>query len=54
MDKTYRKIPLDEIPWNFETPPDVLVELVDSGKVKPCKIIDLGCGAGNSAIYLAR
>lgn len=53
MDRIYRKTSLNEIPWNFETPPDVLVELVDSGKVKPCKIIDLGCGTGNYAIYLA-
>ncbi len=53
MDKIYKNIPLREIPWNVETPPDALVELVDSGKVKPCKTIDLGCGAGNYAIYLA-
>jgi len=44
---------LNEIPWNIETPPDVLVGLVDSGKVKPCKTIDLGCGTGNYSIYLA-
>ncbi len=42
-----------EIPWNIETPPNALVELVESGKVKPCKTIDLGCGTGNYAIYLA-
>jgi len=53
MDKIYRNTPLEEIPWNIETPPDVLVELVESGKVKPCKTIDLGCGTGNYAIYLA-
>ena len=53
MDRIYKKIPLEEIPWNIETPPDALVELVDSGKVKPCKTIDLGCGTGNYAIYLA-
>jgi SAM-dependent methyltransferase len=53
MDSIYKNIPLEEIPWNIETPPDALVELVDSGKVKPCKTIDLGCGAGNYAIYLA-
>jgi 2-polyprenyl-3-methyl-5-hydroxy-6-metoxy-1,4-benzoquinol methylase len=53
MDKIYRNIPPEEIPWNIETPPDALVELVKSGKVKPCKTIDLGCGAGNYAIYLA-
>ncbi len=53
MERIYRKIPLNEIPWNIETPPNVLVELLDSGKVKPCKTIDLGCGTGNYAIYLA-
>ena len=53
MDKIYRNIPPEEIPWNIETPPNALVELVKNGKVKPCKTIDLGCGAGNYAIYLA-
>ena len=53
IDEIYRRIPLDKIPWNIDTPPDALVELVRSGKVKPCRTIDLGCGAGNYAIYLA-
>jgi len=53
MEDIYRDIPLEEIPWNRETPPPLLVELVESGKVKPCKTIDLGCGAGNYAVYLA-
>jgi SAM-dependent methyltransferase len=53
MDKIYRDVPLENIPWNIETPPHALIELVESGKVKPCKAIDLGCGAGNYAIYLA-
>ena len=53
MDRIYRKIPLNEIPWNIETPPNEIVQLVISGKVKPCKTIDFGCGAGNYAIYLA-
>lgn len=44
---------MNEIPWNRETPPDVLVGLVKSGKVKPCRTIDLGCGTGNYSIYLA-
>ena len=42
MDKFYGKTPLDEIPWNIETLPNVLIESVDSGKVKPCKTIHLG------------
>jgi SAM-dependent methyltransferase len=53
IDRIYQQVPLDKIPWNIETPPDALVELVQSGKVLPCKTIDLGCGAGNYAIYLA-
>ena len=53
VDKIYQTIPLDNIPWNSETPPDALVRIVQDGKVRPCKTIDLGCGAGNYAIYLA-
>ena len=53
MDDIYKNTPLEQIPWNMETPPAPLVELVDSGKVQPCTVIDLGCGAGNYAIYLA-
>lgn len=53
MDEIYRKIPIEKVPWNIETPPNALVELSESGKVKPCKTIDLGCGAGNYSLYLA-
>jgi cyclopropane fatty-acyl-phospholipid synthase-like methyltransferase len=53
IDGIYRRIPLAKIPWNIETPPGALVGLVKRGKVKPCRTIDLGCGAGNYAIYLA-
>jgi len=52
-DEIYRNVPLTEIPWNIEAPPDELVQLVGSGKIPPCDVIDLGCGAGNYAIYLA-
>ena len=53
VDRIYRTLPLDNIPWNSETPPDALVQLVQNGNVRPCRTIDLGCGAGNYAIYLA-
>ena len=53
IDRIYQKLPLDKIPWNSETPPDALIELVQDGKIRPCRTIDLGCGAGNYAIYLA-
>jgi methyl halide transferase len=53
IDEIYRRMPLDRIPWNSETPPDALVELIRSGRVRPCRAVDLGCGAGNYAIWLA-
>lgn len=53
IDEIYRKTPLDQIPWNEETPPAALVALVDSHVIDPCRAIDLGCGTGNYAIYLA-
>lgn len=53
LEKVYRDRPLKEIPWNFEAPPDELVELIEKKRIKPCKAIDLGCGTGNYALYLA-
>lgn len=53
MERIYQKTPLNEIPWNIEVPPDILTKLVESGELKPCKTIDLGCGTGNYSIYLA-
>jgi SAM-dependent methyltransferase len=53
VDRVYQKVPLDQIPWNIETPSEALVKLVQDGKVQPCRTIDLGCGVGNYTIYLA-
>lgn len=54
MEDIYRKMPLDKIPWNIETPPDLLVQLVEHKEVVPCRAIEFGCGAGNYAIWLAQ
>ena len=53
MDAIYGKSPLEKIPWNLTEPPALLVDLVDSGRVRPCRAVDLGCGAGNYAVWLA-
>ena len=53
LEEIYRRFHPEKIPWNREEPPPQLVELVESRKVKPCKAIDLGCGTGNYAVYLA-
>lgn len=39
--------------WTESEPPKELVNLIESGKIKPCKILDIGCGEGFYAIYLA-
>ena len=53
MDKIYASLPPEDIPWNIATPPALLVEAIESGRVKACRAIDLGCGAGNYAVWLA-
>ena len=53
MDAIYQELTLDQVPWNLEDPPALLVDLVTSGTLAPCDIVDLGCGAGNYAVWLA-
>jgi len=53
INKIYRDSPLEKIPWIYDTPPAILIELVNKGIVKPCRTLDLGCGIGNYSIYLA-
>lgn len=40
-------------PWDIGAREE-LVSLVEGGRLKPCRTIDLGCGAGANAIYLAQ
>lgn len=54
MEKIYKDIESNKIPWNIETPPELLVALVTSRTVRPCKLIELGCGTGNYVIYFSK
>lgn len=40
-------------PWVGDARPE-LVELVNTGRLQPGRAIDLGCGEGENAIFLAR
>ena len=40
-------------PWVGSARPE-LVELVESGRLRPGRAIDLGCGEGDNAIFLAQ
>ena len=53
MERIYSNVPLDEIPWNIESTPEILIELLETGMVASCKALDAGCGTGNYAVYLA-
>ena len=52
MESIYRDLSLDKIPWHLEEPPELLIKLVESKWILPCPAVDLGCGAGNYAIWL--
>ena len=40
-------------PWDIGAREE-LMSLVESGHIRPCRSIDLGCGTGENAIYLAQ
>jgi len=39
--------------WTEIEPPKELADLIDGGKVKLCKVLDVGCGEGFYSVYLA-
>jgi cyclopropane fatty-acyl-phospholipid synthase-like methyltransferase len=41
------------MPWDIG-PRKELAQLVESGHITPCRAIDLGCGTGSNAIFLAQ
>jgi len=41
-------------PWDVEQAEDVLVKLINSNFIKPCRVLEIGCGAGNDAIFMAK
>jgi cyclopropane fatty-acyl-phospholipid synthase-like methyltransferase len=53
MEHIYRTMETDKIPWHFENPPKLILDLLASEQIKPCKAIELGCGVGNYVLYLA-
>ena len=52
-DGAYHRYPLRRLPWELGRPREVLVDLVESGRVRPTETLDLCCGAGTNPVYLA-
>lgn len=42
-----------EIPWESDEPDPALVAMVESGEVAPGRALDIGCGTGVHALWLA-
>jgi SAM-dependent methyltransferase len=44
----------DRPPWESGRPSSELRRVLAEGQIKPCRVIDLGCGAGIHAVWLAQ
>jgi 2-polyprenyl-3-methyl-5-hydroxy-6-metoxy-1,4-benzoquinol methylase len=42
------------VPWDVGQAEDALVKLINSDFIKPCKVLEIGCGTGNDAIFMAK
>lgn len=51
--QVYTILETPQIPWNAGGPDSDLVRLVESGRIKPGRAVDLGSGLGWDAIFLA-
>jgi methylase of polypeptide subunit release factors len=40
-------------PWDIGRPSTDLKQAVENGTLHPCRAVELGCGSGNDAIFLA-
>jgi SAM-dependent methyltransferase len=43
----------EPLPWDTGTPDPMLVEMIESRAIAPCRALEVGCGTGTNAIYLA-
>jgi 2-polyprenyl-3-methyl-5-hydroxy-6-metoxy-1,4-benzoquinol methylase len=41
-------------PWELERPDSNLIEMIKKENIPPCKTLEVGCGTGSNAIWLAQ
>ena len=44
----------EPLPWDTGTPDPMLVEMIESRAIAPARALEVGCGTGTNAIYLAQ
>ena len=44
----------EPLPWDTGTPDPLLVEMIESRAIAPGRTLEIGCGTGTNAIYLAQ
>ncbi|MGQ9718722.1 MAG: class I SAM-dependent methyltransferase [Nitrososphaerales archaeon] len=51
--RVYEDYPLEALPWELGRPRKVLVELIESGKIRKGRALDICCGAGTNTVSMA-
>jgi SAM-dependent methyltransferase len=44
----------EPLPWDTSTPDPMLIEMVESRAIEPGRTLEVGCGTGTNAFYLAQ
>ena len=52
-EKVYSQYSLAQIPWHSDKPDQEFIVTIESEQLRPCYVLDIGCGTGTDAIYLA-
>lgn len=53
-ERIYQENPLEGLPWEEGKPSAELVALIESGVVERGAVLDICCGSGSNAVYLAK